>query len=226
MPDKMSSVPQFKMPVFFVVGPVGHGKTTAREILSRLLHARGGSCSDVIYHFLSIRKGVSIDDLRQLPKEQFRPQLIEAGDYLCGQIGQLAEVPENEAVDAEVYRHPSALIRTLYMNGFNVIDGVRRRLELEHAKDHLDWAGVEQFTIHISDPRKPTIADNSEDLRDLADEQIVNDGTPEELEQKLSAALSKRFPVEPTKPHPLEETAEVSVVAVKDDAPDVTRLCT
>lgn len=181
-------------PVIFVVGPVGHGKTTCREILSRITHLKGGSCSDVIYAVLAARRGVSVQSLREVPKEELRPTLIEVGDWLCGQIGQLAEVAAKPEIDETVYRAPSALIRTLYLNGYNVIDGVRRKLELQHAKEHLEWNGVRTVVIHVSDPRKPLIADNSEDLTPLADNAIVNDGTPEELEQKLLDILDQHFP--------------------------------
>lgn len=187
---------QTQPPVFFVVGPPTHGKTTTREILARLTRLKGGSCSDVIYAFLAARHNTTVEKLREIPKEDLRPRLIAAGDFLCGMDGPMdaAEKPE---VDQEVFRHPSALIRTLYMNGYNVIDGVRRRLELQHAKDRLDWCGVEQLTIHIVDPRKPVPQDNSEDLSDLADEKILNDGTPEELEAKLKAILERRYPAKP-----------------------------
>lgn len=200
-------------PVIFVVGPVGHGKTTVREIFVRLLKPlRGASCSDVIYHFLSVRKGVSVEALKALPKEQLRPELIEAGDFLCGSIGELKEAPSNKEIDGVVYRHPSALIRTLYMNGYNVIDGVRRRLELQDATKHLEWNGVEQLTVHVFNPRAPAITDNSEDLRDLADEQLVNDGTEAELEAKIDAILCRKFPQVPMKPNPVLP-AEVAVAA-------------
>lgn len=187
---------QSQPPVFFVVGPVGHGKSTTREILARLTRLRGGSCSDVIYAFLAARGNTSVEELRKIPKEELRPKLIQAGDYLCGMDG-LLDVAEKPEVDKEVYRHPSALIRTLYMNGYNVIDGVRRRLELQHAKERLDWCAVEQLTIHVSDPRKAIVDDNSEDLTGLVDETVVNDGTPEELEAKLKAILEKRYPQKP-----------------------------
>lgn len=180
-------------PVFFFVGPVGHGKTTAREIVSKITHLSGASCSDVIYRFLAIRRGVSVESLRALPKEDLRPALIEAGDYLCGQIGELKEVAVDSRIEKDVWRIPSALIRLLYLNGHNSIDGVRRRLELTHAIQHLEWNGVPSIVIHVSDPRKPIIKDNSEDLSDLAELKIVNDGTVEDLEAKLRAFIEKRF---------------------------------
>jgi hypothetical protein len=180
-------------PVFFIVGPVGHGKSTAREILSQLTHLKGGSCSDVIYGCLARRRNVSVDTLRQIPKEELRPTLIALGDFICGSGPKLAEDPADIAFDDAVFRHPSALIRMLYLNGYNVIDGVRRKAELEHARAQLDWNGVRSFVVHVHDPRKALIADNSEDLTEFADLKIVNEGTVEELEVKLKTWLEELF---------------------------------
>lgn len=180
-------------PVFFIVGPVGHGKSTAREILSQLTHLKGGSCSDVIYSYLAARRKVPVDTLRQIPKEELRPTLIAAGDFVCGSGPKLAEDPADIALDDFVFRGPSALIRTLYLNGYNVIDGVRRQAELKSAKDYLEWNGVRSFVVHVHDPRKPLIADNSEDLTEFADLKIVNEGTVEELEAKLKTWLEDIF---------------------------------
>lgn len=199
-------------PVIFVVGPVGHGKTTSREILSRITHLKGGSCSDVIYAVLAARRGVSVQSLREIPKEELRPLLIEVGDWLCGQIGVLSEVPTHPEVDETVFRAPSALIRTLYLNGYNVIDGVRRKLELQDARYHLEWNGVRSIVIHVSDPRKGVIADNSEDLTPLSDNQVLNDGTEAELEEKLLAVLDQHFPgaVQRTPPATAQAAAQAA----------------
>ena len=181
-------------PVFFVVGPAGHGKTTARELLCEITHGlKGASCSDIIYHFLAVRRNVSVELLKQIPKEELRPALIAAGDYLTGQIGTLQEVAENTEIDSQIYRVPSILIRTLYLNGHNIIDGVRRRLELKDAFSHLEWNGVRHLTIHVENPNGPKINDNAEDLKEFADECIWNDGTREELRGKLTALVEKHF---------------------------------
>lgn len=191
-------------PVFFVVGPVGHGKSTAREILSKATYLKGASCSDVIYRFLAVRRNTTVEELRKIPKEELRPALVEAGDFMVGRIGKIEEVAANAEIDQSLYRIPSLLIRTLYLNGNNVIDGVRRRLELVDAIGHLEWNGIRALTIYVEDPRKPQIADNSEDLKDLSDERILNDGTPEELEIKLRAILEKHFGKQDETPAPME----------------------
>lgn len=188
-------------PVIIVLGPPGHGKTTAREILVKLTGLRGGSCSDVIYHILAARRKVSIESLRQLPKEQIRPALIELGDWLCGQIGTLSEASKNTELSDEIFfRVPSALVRVLFLNDVRVIDGVRRRIELQDALKHLEWLGIRTLVLFVHRPGGPKIADNTEDLTEFADEILPNDGTPAELEEKLKAALKKHFPAVEVEP--------------------------
>lgn len=179
-------------PVFFIVGKPQHGKTTVRQIVSKQTYLKGGSCSDIVYHFLAARRGVSIDVLRSFPKEALRPALIDAGNFLCG-VGAMSETAVNITLDEAMYRHPSALIRTLYLSGYNVIDGVRRRQEIQHAREHLDWNGVRSFVIKVDRPGVPDIVDNTEDLSEFADDVVLNDGTIEELEVKVKAVIEKHF---------------------------------
>lgn len=182
-------------PVIFVVGKPQHGKTTIRDIVSQKTGLRGGSCSDVVYHYLAARRQVSVEALRQEPKEALRPTLIQAGDFMCGIREQPPEeAPVNPEPDAEIWRHPSALIRCLYLNGVNVIDGVRRRLELLHAREALEWVGVRSAVIFVDRPGGPQIADNTEDLREFATVTISNDGTINDLETKVLEALTALFP--------------------------------
>ena len=182
-------------PVILIAGPAGHGKTTACEILVKATHLRGASCSEIIFHFLALRKGVPVAYLQAQDKETLRPELIHAGNWLCGDIGTLEAATGPDAPkDEDLLRVPSTLIRSLYMNGRNIIDGVRRKLELNHAIEAFHWCGVRTLTIWIFDPRKPLIKDNTEDLAPLCDEQIENSGTPEDLEKKLMEVLVKHFP--------------------------------
>lgn len=188
-------------PVIFLVGPAGAGKTTARNILAKLTHLKGGSCSDVIYAFLAFRKGVSQESLRQLPKESFRAQLIEAGDFMVDYVDKIAEVPVNKEVDGELYRIPSALIRTLYQNGYNIIDGVRRHNELQEAISHLDWNGIRSLVIKVMRKDVPNVTDNAEDVDQFVTHHVCNDDTPDELEAKLKKILEDEFGPQTTE-HP------------------------
>lgn len=186
---------QITPPVILVCGPAGHGKTTAREILCKLTALKGGSCSDVIFSYLALLRGTTVEELRKLDKEELRPELVKVGNWLCGDIGDLEEAKSPDAPKAsDIYRVPSTLIRTLYHNNRNVIDGVRRTLELKHAVEHLEWNGIRVLSIFITNPNGPAIPDNTEDLSSLCDEQVVNDGTVEELEKKLIEVLVRRFP--------------------------------
>lgn len=195
-------------PVILICGPAGHGKTTAREILARIMQLKGGSCSDVVYAYLARIQGAhpldnaaKVAELRAQDKEALRPTLMKIGNWLCGDVGNLKEdtslvYSENSEAhkDDDLYRVPSSLIRMLYHNNYNIIDGVRRRLELQHAIQHLEWNGIRVLSIFVSKPDGPTIPDNTENLSDLCDEQVLNDGTVEDLEKKLVEILVRRFP--------------------------------
>jgi hypothetical protein len=195
-------------PVILICGPAGHGKTTAREILARVMQLKGGSCSDVVYAYLARIQGAKpeetaakIAELRAQDKETLRPTLVKIGNWLCGDVGNLKEdtslvYAENSEAhrDDDLYRVPSSLVRMLVHNGYGVIDGIRRKLELQHAVDHLEWNGIRVLTIYVSRPDGPRFEDNTEDLSSLCDEQVLNDGTVEDLEKKLIEILVRRFP--------------------------------
>lgn len=202
-------------PVFLVVGPVGHGKSTVREILCKLTYLKGASCSDVIYAFLAFRGNTTQEELRKIDKETFRPKLIEAGDFMVGNLAAISG--EAHPVDKDIYRRPSALIRTLYQNGYNIIDGVRRRPELIEARDHLDWNGVRSLVLFVETPGKPVVADNSEELKDLADHVVLNDGTKEQLAEKIKTIVEKEFGVTDHTPVPVVslKTGEVEAKATE-----------
>ena len=209
-------------PVFIVIGPPGHGKSAARKILAELTFLRGDSCSTIIYAFLAHRRKVTKESLYEIPKEQLRPDLIEAGNFLVGAIDTIAAPPEDPEIDRIVYRIPSALIRTLYMSGVNIIDGVRRKSELVHAIDHLTWNGVRSVVIWIERPGADLIKDNTDLTSADATDIVMNDGTLDELKAQLKLVVEKHFGKQDGKPKPIpvfdspeEAFAEAETVAAK-----------
>lgn len=190
-------------PVIFVIGPPHHGKTEARKILAELTFLKGESTSTIIYSFLAHRRKVAVDELLRLPKEDIRPELIEAGDFLVGQLDRISLDAVDPEIDKVVYRIPSALIRTLYLSGYNVIDGVRRRSELSQAVDHLTWNGVRSVIIWVERPGVDTIQDNTELTKFDATDIVYNDGTLDDLKAKLKLVLEKHFGRQDEKPEPI-----------------------
>lgn len=190
-------------PVFIVLGLPHHGKTAARKILSELTFLKGESTSTVIYRFLALRRKVTVESLLAQPKEILRPELIEAGDYLVGKLDRILAPADDPEIEKVVYRIPSALVRTLYLNGFNIIDGVRRKEELTDTIRHLHWNGIRTLVLWIENPAEPRIADNTEVTREDADEVVLNLGTLDDLKAKLKEILEKHFGKQPDKPTPL-----------------------
>lgn len=206
-------------PVIIVIGPPHHGKTEARKILSELTFLKGESTSTIIYNFLAHRRKVELADLLKVPKEDIRPELIEAGDFLVGKIDTIALDAVDPEIDKLVYRIPSALIRTLYMSGYNVIDGVRRKTELKEAVDHLNWNGVRSVIIWIERPGADTIQDNTELTQQDATDVVFNDGTLEDLKANLKLVLEKHFGKQDEKPAPIPVFDSPAAAAAAQDTP-------
>jgi hypothetical protein len=151
--------------LILVCGSVQSGKSTARKLLSQYLERKGGSCSDVIYAILARRKGITVDQLRTLPKEEVRPELIALGNAMC-------------AAD------PLYLIGNLVWSGCSIIDGVRRKEEFK--------AAVHRFspvTIWVENPNSPQLADNNEIVAGMCMHKINNSGTVADLALALESLV-------------------------------------
>ncbi len=191
------------VPVIIVIGPPHHGKTETRKILSELTFQKGESTSTIIYDFLAKRRGITVDELKKTPKDELRPELIEAGDFLVGKIDKIKLDPVDDTLDKIVYRIPSTLLRILYLSGVNVIDGVRRKQELSDSIKHLEWNGVRSLVIWVERPGVEILQDNTELTQTDAHEVVQNDGTLEDLKEKMKVVLEKYFGKQPEKHDPL-----------------------
>ncbi len=189
-------------PVIFFIGPPQHGKTESRKLACEITGLEGASCSDVIHAFIAARLKMSVQDWRNIPREERRQAEIEAGDFLCGSIGKLSTVALDGTVDGEFFRIPSGIIRVLFHRGIRVIDGVRRNLELDQARAHLEWLGIRSIVIWVERPGHATIADNTELTAAQADEKIVNDGDLQALRASVRAVLEKYQPPKEEKKAP------------------------
>ncbi len=115
------------------------GKSTASTVVSNILGCQAVDTSDMIYERLAAEMGITLDELRTLPKEEIRPKLIEIGDRLSK-------------------TDPLALIRPVLDSKSFTIAGIRKKDQLEalpkevqvvwinregHAPDSLDNLEIE-----------------------------------------------------------------------------------
>lgn len=175
--------------VVLFIGPPRHGKTTARKILSELINQPGASCSDVIYPLLAKHLKMTESELRAMEKEEARPMLVEFGDYLCGKVEHLSVVPGGTPGPGVYFRSPSTLFRSLYLMGIRLIDGVRRREELDEIRQVLRWLNVPLVVFWVERPGSSPTNDNTAVTAKDADATILNDGTPTQLKEKLQTWL-------------------------------------
>jgi len=190
--QQQQAQPAGQPPLIVFIGPSGHGKSTARKLFCELVpHFKGASCSDVVYALLSQHLGVTETELRATDKEELRPKLVEFGDYLCAARHDLELTKTATGPRPDLYRGPSALVRVLFHAGVRVVDGIRRRLELQEVRERMEWFGIRTLVIWIEDPRKPEIGgDNLSLTKDDAEWVILNDGTPAELREKIKAWIA------------------------------------
>jgi len=158
------------MRYFFIIGLPQHGKTTTSKILEKLLGVASGSTSDYVYQALALKRGVTVEALRRIPKESLRPELVVTGDAICA-------------------INPTGLVEGLIGQGVTVIDGVRRKAELAACAYKLKKDGHQVMVWWIENPRVPKIPDNTEVTQEDAQKVIQNDGTIAALETRLQAEL-------------------------------------
>ncbi len=178
--------------VYIFIGPPAHGKTLARKIFCELTGMKGGSTSDVIYTLMARFSGVSEAELREIPKEELRPKLIELGDYLCDRSNDLSKNAFKDPIPENIYRGPSVLTRALFLTGFFAFDGVRRKSELEEIRFIVSWLGLEPFVLWVHRDEAPSIADNTEVTIEDATHVIANNGTSADLREKIVALLEPK----------------------------------
>ena len=77
--------------------------------------------------------------------------------------------------------------------GYRVIDGIRRREELEAALAEVRAGGGRSLVLCVRRPNAPALADNTESaaLEALADEVIVNDAGLDRLRELTADALRR-----------------------------------
>jgi hypothetical protein len=175
--------------VVLFIGQPRHGKTTARKILSEMIGQPGASCSDVIYPLLAKHLKMTEAELRAMEKEETRPMLVEFGDYLCGKTQHLSVVPGGTPGPGVYFRSPSTLFRSLYLMGIRIIDGVRRKEELDEIRQILHWLNVPLVVFWVERPGNPPTGDNTAVTSKDADAVLLNDGTPTQLKEKLQTWL-------------------------------------
>lgn len=162
-----------KLPPFviLVMGRPKAGKSTASQIIAEQQRLNWADTSDTIYKVLAARRGVTVEYLKSLPKEQIRPDLIALGNSLC----------EQSAL---------ALAWPLIEEGNQIVCGIRRRSEeLNPLLRHLALLGVHTFKIWIDNPNAPKVEDNTTVTADDCDTIIDNSGTIDDLRLKLETLL-------------------------------------
>jgi len=105
---------------------------------------------------------MTIDEISAMPKEEIRPYLVKIGDEMCD-------------------RDITVLADKLIENGCGIIDGIRRKKELNGIKNKYN-----PLVIWINRPDNDDISDNTEVTAEDADYVFVN--RPEIADPELSDA--------------------------------------
>jgi len=228
--------PSQSHPLFFVIGPSGHGKTTVRKMIQEKLGVPGDSTSNVLYAFLSFLSGKSEEEFRAMPKDELRPRLIELGDWFTMTREDLSpelmamfkpDMTQHIKAIGERVRSHASLVRMLFLAGVRVYDGVRRVTEFRTALHHLVWCGYSPITIWVENTLKEQ---NKNDNLTLTKELvrptfvIKNESSIDALEMEVEKILEQLGwkpivkPASETEPTILNSRGEV---AVEDETPTI-----
>jgi hypothetical protein len=195
-------LPTQNAPIFFVVGPAGHGKTTVRKMICEKTALKGDSCSSVIFAILETITGTPESELRKTPKEELRPVLVALGDLVTGHSTTIPKeilelIPADNKEKAFSFlksiTSPASLSRMIILAEGSVIDGVRRPAEFFQALAHLIWIGYGVIVVWVENPHKGKVpGDNFQLDRSTIKPQFVleNSGTLDDLEQSVEKMLS------------------------------------
>jgi hypothetical protein len=171
------------------------GKSTVATEAARLMGTTWINSSAVIAERLEQRLGLPagrIAEARRLDHDAYRPALIEEGNRMAA---------EGTSPGVECVRR-----------GYRVIDGIRRRDELEAAVAEIRARGGRSLVICVRRPDAPALTDNTEAaaLAALADATIANDGSLTQLRRRTAATLRRhaaRLPPGASRPPPRDRAA-------------------
>lgn len=152
--------------VILVIGPAKAGKDTVSKMLSELLDKKYAGTSDILYNIYSICTNKSVNELKHIDKELLRSSLIELGNYLTDD-------------------HPIFLSEKLLAQGYTIINGIRRKAEL----DYLQFKVVNAFVIYVD--RNTGISDNFNISKDRADIVVENNEDLASLYEKIKSLINE-----------------------------------
>jgi len=115
----MNSAFIIKSRITVILGPARAGKTTFANWLSRQNGEKTSGTSRTVYELMANARGCPLEELYRVPKEILRPHLIKFADSLC-----------------DIY--PDILSRKLIMDGYTILDGIRRQAELDELRKNYE----------------------------------------------------------------------------------------
>jgi len=159
--------------VFIFIGWPKSGKKLAGQLFSHAARVTHAATSSIVYEELAKERGVRPWELESLEKDDLVPDLVRVGNALCANT-------------------PTALVAPLLKRGVRVISGVRRRVELRAARQHIRDCGLVPVIVWMD--RRGVVRDNTEVGIGDADWVIRNYGSVGYLAERV-AELADEFQV-------------------------------